>query len=156
MAAAFDTHQELARRALWKRLTVALLLALVLVAAYTQWGHLLTLESLARRESQLRWWQQQHPILVYCLAFLIYVTVVGLSLPGAAALSLVYGWYFGMWQGIVLVSFASTAGATLAFLLSRFLFREAIQQRFGERLERFNRALEREGPSSLSSTWSWA
>lgn len=64
-------------------------------------------------------------------------------------MSLLFGWYFGLITGVILVSFASTTGATLAFLLSRFLFREAVQRRFGERLADFNRALEREGPFYL-------
>ena len=87
----------------------------------------------------------KNPLLVYGLAFLIYVCVTGLSLPGAAAMSLVIGWYFGFWRGLVLVSFASTTGATLAFLLSRYLLRDAVQQRFGGRLQAFNEALRREG-----------
>ncbi len=88
-------------------------------------------------------------MLVYGLALLVYVVVTGLSLPGATVLTLVYGWYFGFIRGVVLVSFASTMGATLAFLLSRFLFRDAIQRRFGDRLAKFNEALEREGPFFL-------
>ena len=80
---------------------------------------------------------------------MVYVVVTGLSLPGAAVLTLVYGWYFGLLRGVVLVSFASTAGATMAFLLSRFLFRDAIQKRFGDRLPSFNQSLEKEGPFFL-------
>jgi uncharacterized membrane protein YdjX (TVP38/TMEM64 family) len=116
---------------------------------YWQLGDSLNLEHLARRESQLRAFQHQHSILVYGIALLVYVAVTGLSLPGAAVLTLAYGWYFGFLSGVVLVSFASTAGATLAFLLSRFLFRAVIQHRFGDRLDKFNRALEREGPFYL-------
>lgn len=82
-------------------------------------------------------------------AFLVYVAVTGLSLPGATVLTLVYGWYFGLRDAFVLVSFASTTGATLAFLLCRFLFRETIQSRFGERLASFNDSLEKEGPFFL-------
>ena len=92
-----------------------------------------------------------HPILVYGVAFLIYVLVTGLSLPGAAVMTLVMGWYFGFARGVVLVSFASTTGATLAFLLSRYLFRDAIQTRFGERTRSFHDALEREGAFYLFS-----
>jgi uncharacterized membrane protein YdjX (TVP38/TMEM64 family) len=60
-------------------------------------------------------------------------------------LTLLFGWYFGFWRGLVLVSFASTAGATVAFFLSRYFFRDTIQKRFGDRLTAFNKALEREG-----------
>ena len=56
-----------------------------------------------------------------------------------------YGWYFGLAPAVILVSFASTSGATIAFLLSRYLFRDAIQTRFRDQLAKFNQALQREG-----------
>lgn len=130
---------------LGKKLIVLLVVVGIVGAAYVQFGDTLTLANLAQQESQLRAIQAEHPALVYGAAFLVYIIVTGLSLPGATALTLLYGWYFGLFRGVVVVSFASTAGATLAFLLSRFLFRDAIQRRFGDRLENFNRALEREG-----------
>ncbi len=132
-----------------KKWVVFLVVVAIGVIAYTQFGDLLSLENLAKQESGLRTFQADHPILVYGAAFLVYVLATGLSLPGAAVLALVYGWYFGLLRGLVLVSFASTAGATLAFLLSRFLFRDSIQKRFGQRLESFNEALEKEGPFFL-------
>uniref|UniRef100_A0A7C2K0C6 TVP38/TMEM64 family membrane protein n=1 Tax=Schlesneria paludicola TaxID=360056 RepID=A0A7C2K0C6_9PLAN len=100
---------------------------------------------MAARETQLRWLIAEQPLLMYAAAFVVYVAVTGLSLPGATVLTLTYGWLFGFWRCLVLVSFASTTGATVAFLLSRFLFREAIQSQFGDRLEKFNEALRREG-----------
>lgn len=132
-----------------KKIVVLLFVACAIFIVYTQFGSALTLKSLAQQESQLLSFQKENPVLVYGIAFLIYVIVTGLSLPGAAVLTLVYGWYFGLLRGFVLVSFASTAGATLAFLLSRFLFRSFIQARFGDRLTSFNRALEKEGPFFL-------
>ncbi len=132
-----------------KKGAVFAFVAVVIVVAYTQFGDALTLQSLARRESRLRAFQQEYPVLVYGAAFSIYVVVTGLSLPGAAVLTLAFGWYFGLVRGFVLVSFASTTGATLAFLLSRFLFRDSIQKRFGQRLTSFNEALEKEGPFFL-------
>jgi uncharacterized membrane protein YdjX (TVP38/TMEM64 family) len=105
----------------------------------------LSLEALAERESQLRELQQTHPAATYGGAFLVYVLVTALSLPGAAAMSLAYGWLFGFWPGVVLVSFASTTGATAAFLLARYFVGEAVQARFGKRLSSFNEALDREG-----------
>lgn len=132
-----------------KKVTVFLVVAAIVVVAYTQFGDALRLQNLARQESELRTFQQAHPVLVYGVAFLVYVVVTGLSLPGAAVLTFVYGWYFGLVHGIVLVSFASTTGATLAFLLSRYLFRDSVQNRFGERLASFNHALEKEGPFFL-------
>lgn len=137
------------RGGLWRKLTLLVLVAMVAGVAYVQFGDVLTLANLAQQESQLRAFQQQHPVLVYGMAFLIYVVVTGLSLPGAAVLTLAYGWYFGILRGVIVVSFASTSGATLAFLLSRYLFRDAIVRRFGDRLDKFNQSLEREGPFFL-------
>jgi uncharacterized membrane protein YdjX (TVP38/TMEM64 family) len=133
------------RGAGWKKLIVLATVIVAAVAIYVQFGDVLTLESLAARESQLREFQQEHPFWVYGAAFVVYVGITGLSLPGAAALTLAYGWYFGLLRGVILVSFASTTGATLAFLLSRYLFRDAVEKRFGERLAGFDEALRREG-----------
>lgn len=134
MNTALETSTEKAKPRPWMKLAILAVVVGLAAVAYTQFGDALSLESLAQKESQLRDFQAQHPVLVFGIAFLIYVAITGLSLPGAAAMTLLSGWYFGIVQGILLVSFASTTGATLAFLLSRFLFRDAIQQKFGERL----------------------
>ncbi|MEX2581387.1 MAG: TVP38/TMEM64 family protein [Verrucomicrobiales bacterium] len=132
-----------------KSTAIKVVVFLVVVAAaaigYWQFGDVLTLENLAAKEAELREARTAAPLVVFGIGFLIYVLVTGLSLPGAAVLTLASGWFFGVWQGTLLVSFASTTGATLAFLFSRYLFRDAIQQRFGDRLEKFNAALEKEG-----------
>jgi pyruvate/2-oxoglutarate dehydrogenase complex dihydrolipoamide dehydrogenase (E3) component/uncharacterized membrane protein YdjX (TVP38/TMEM64 family) len=73
------------------------------------------------------------------------VVVTALSLPGAAVMTVAAGALFGLLQGTLLVSFASTIGATLAFLVSRYLLRDAVQQRFGSRLAAINRGIERDG-----------
>ena len=109
----------------------------------------LSLTALAERETELKAFQQEHPVAVFGIAFVVYVAITGLSLPGAAALTLLMGWYFGWLPGLVLVSFASTAGATVAFLVSRFLFRDAIQNKLGEKLAWFNEQLDRDGPFFL-------
>jgi uncharacterized membrane protein YdjX (TVP38/TMEM64 family) len=115
------------------------------VVAYFLLSDTLTLENLARQESALRSYRVHHPLLVYGAAFAIYVGVTGLSLPGATVMTLLFGWYFGFVRGLVLVSFASTSGATVAFLLSRYLMRDAVQAKFGDKLKLFNENLEREG-----------
>ena len=129
----------------WGKGLILMVLLIVMGSLYWVFDDWLTLENLATQEMQLRGYQEIYPVAVWTIAFLIYVVVTGLSLPGAAVLSLVYAWYFGFWKALVLISFASTLGATLAFLLSRYLFRDAIQNRFGERLKSFNENLEREG-----------
>jgi uncharacterized membrane protein YdjX (TVP38/TMEM64 family) len=132
----------------WKsRLKGVVLISLLSLALvlYFRWGPSLTLEKVAQHETELRALQQREPVLVYGLAFLAYVVVTALSLPFATALTLAVGWYFGFWIGLILVSCASTLGATLAFLLSRYLFYDWVAQRWGERLARFLEAWKQEG-----------
>lgn len=112
---------------------------------YRNYGDSLNISALADREAELRQYHQDRPWLVYSIVFAVYVTATGLSLPGAALLSLFCGWYFGFVRGVVFVSFASTAGATLAFLLSRYFLRDAIQSKFADRLSTFNDSLAKEG-----------
>ncbi len=130
---------------MWRKLGVGALLVVLLAFGYLKLGRILSLDYLATQEELLHGYQQDHPWLTYAFAFLIYAGVTGISLPGATVLSLLYAWFFGLVAGVVLISFASTTGATIAFLLSRYLFRSAIQKKFGERLRRFNEALQREG-----------
>ena len=127
------------------RPAVALAAAALAVAGYLRFGAVLSLAAVAEHDAALRAYQQAQPWLVYGAAFLVYVAVTGLSLPGATVLSLVYGWYFDFLRAVVLVSLASTAGASLAFLLSRYVFRDAIRSRFGDRLRAFDDALARDG-----------
>ncbi len=142
-----------------KKLIVLGVLVGVAAAVYFFFGDQLSIEALAQREAQIREFQSQYPVLIWVAAFSLYVLVTGLSLPFATALTLVYGWFFkaiyGWFTGIaisvVLVSFASTAGATVAFLFSRYLFRDTFQNKFGHRLKAFNDALDREGAFYLFS-----
>jgi len=106
----------------------------------------LSLEVFAQQESRLHALLHSNPVLVFGAAFLLYVVVAGLSLPGGATLlSLIYAWFFKFWTALVLISFASTAGATMAFLIARYFLRDSVQNRFGNRLSRINQAFEAEG-----------
>jgi pyruvate/2-oxoglutarate dehydrogenase complex dihydrolipoamide dehydrogenase (E3) component/uncharacterized membrane protein YdjX (TVP38/TMEM64 family) len=87
----------------------------------------------------------EHPLQTGLAFFLLYVAVTGLSLPGAAILTLVAGAIFGLVWGTVVVSFASSIGATLAFLASRYLLRDWVQSKFGDKLKPVNGGIEREG-----------
>ncbi len=144
-----DPQEQHSGKRLSRQTLVKIALALAVIAAfvfvYVRYGDVLNLQYLAERETQFREYQEQYPVLVYGIAFAIYVIATGLSIPGAAILTLAFAWYFGFWRALILVSFASTSGATLAFLLSRYLFRDAIQRRFGERLSAFNENLRKEG-----------
>lgn len=104
-----------------------------------------SLEYLKQQKSVLAEFYAQNPIVVSILFFLIYVAFTALALPAAAILTLAGGAIFGFWHGLILVSFASTIGATIAFLLTRFLFGEAIEKKFGDKLETINQGIENEG-----------
>jgi uncharacterized membrane protein YdjX (TVP38/TMEM64 family) len=105
----------------------------------------LTLEYLKAQQSAIGALYNAHPFAVVAGYFAVYVAVTGLSLPGAALLTLFGGAVFGLWWGTLIVSFASTIGATLAFLSSRFLFREAVQRKLGDKLRALNAGIEHEG-----------
>ena len=127
-----------------------LLVGVIAVAAVTYaFRNQLRLETLAAREADLRASCAAHPIAALVSAFLIYFTVAAVSLPVAAAMSVLYGWLFGFWRALVLVSFASTAGASHAFLLSRYLLGGLVQARYGQSLTRINESIERDGAAYL-------
>ena len=127
-----------------KLLFLAFVLA-VATAVYSQFRDVLSIDYLASQELQLRQWQVNFPFLTAVAAVAIYVFVAGMSLPGAAVLTLVCGWYFGFWEGLLVVSFGSTGGATVAFLIIRYLLRDWAQSKMRDRLAGINEAFEREG-----------
>ncbi|WP_024592908.1 MULTISPECIES: bifunctional TVP38/TMEM64 family protein/FAD-dependent oxidoreductase [unclassified Pseudoalteromonas] len=106
---------------------------------------LLTLDGLKGSMDQFSQYKEQSPLLVIGGFFLLYVVVTALSLPGAAILTLAAGALFGLVEGLLVASFASTVGATLAFLVSRYLLRDTIKQRFPERLAAIDAGVEKEG-----------
>lgn len=121
---------------------------LVLAAAVGFWFAFrdrLTLDALAQREAGLRAFQREHWLAMYVSAFVLYVVVTALSIPAATVLTLTYGWLFGFAWGLPLVSCAATAGATLAFLLSRHLLRDYVRERFARWIPRVTEALQRDG-----------
>ena len=117
------------------------------VVAFFAFGlqHEFTLEALKARRAALDSYRQAHPLLLAGGFFLAYVAVTALSLPAATLLTLTAGAVFGLLEGTVLVSFASSIGATLAFLASRFVLRDTVQERFGKRLSTINEGIQREG-----------
>ncbi len=125
-----------------------IILALVaLIAAYFIFdlGSYLTLEGIKQVVDDARGFYAENPALVIGVFFLIYVAVTAASLPGAAIMTIAAGALFGLATGTIVVSFASTLGATLAFLASRYVLRDSIEGRFGDRLKAINDGLERDG-----------
>ena len=94
---------------------------------------------------------QDDPVLTALVFFIIYVVTTALSLPGAAVLTLLSGAIFGLVQGLLLASFASTIGATLAFVLSRTLLRDWVSEKFANYLETINRGVKKDGPFYLAT-----
>ncbi|MGE0436784.1 MAG: FAD-dependent oxidoreductase [Steroidobacteraceae bacterium] len=128
------------------RLVIAIaLLALVALYGYFDLGRFFSLAALQASLSDLEAWRDQTPILAAALFFLIYVGLTALSVPGAAVMTLAGGALFGLAWGSVLVSFASTVGATLAMLASRYVLRESIQKKFSARLAAIDAGLARDG-----------
>lgn len=105
----------------------------------------LTLENIKANQANLIELRDNSPVLVSFVFFSLYVLVTALSLPGAVIMTLAGGGLFGLLWGFVLISFASTIGATLAFLVSRYLLRDSVQSRFGDKLAAINKGVEREG-----------
>lgn len=127
------------------RRVIVLMVVIVIAGLGFVFREHLSLQSLAQRENDLRASTTQNPAISSAIAFVIYVAVTSLSIPGASAMTLLIGWLFGFWRGLFIVSFASTMGATLACGLSRYLFRDSIQRRFGPRLEPMQRAIQNDG-----------
>jgi pyruvate/2-oxoglutarate dehydrogenase complex dihydrolipoamide dehydrogenase (E3) component/uncharacterized membrane protein YdjX (TVP38/TMEM64 family) len=128
------------------RLAVVLLVAAVAVAFFVLGGHrYLTLENLKAQQAGLQAWRAVHPAQAAVAFFTAYVAMTGLSLPGATLLTLAIGALFGLLWGTVLVSFASSIGATIAFLVSRFVLRDWVQRTYGTQLRAIDRGVEKEG-----------
>lgn len=111
----------------------------------------LSLEGAKQLQLDLAAWRLERPLALAVVLFLSYVLVTALSLPGAAVMTLLLGGVFGLAWGLLLASFASSLGATLAFLITRFILKDSVQRRFGDRLKTINDGVRREGGFYLFS-----
>ena len=128
------------------KLFVLLLLALAIGAFVAlDLGRFLSFEALKASQAGFAQLQAERPFTVAAVYFVLYVAATALSIPGATIITLAGGALFGLWQGLLIVSFASTIGATLAFLASRFVLRDWVEGKFGNRLADINAGVEKEG-----------
>jgi uncharacterized membrane protein YdjX (TVP38/TMEM64 family) len=128
-----------------KLIIVGVLIGIVILFRAYHLERFLSLEYLKSSQERFAGLYAAHPLQVVGAYFTLYVVVVALSLPGAAAMTLAGGALFGLWVGLVTVSFASTIGATIACFVARFILREWVQTRFGDRLKAINDGIKREG-----------
>jgi pyruvate/2-oxoglutarate dehydrogenase complex dihydrolipoamide dehydrogenase (E3) component/uncharacterized membrane protein YdjX (TVP38/TMEM64 family) len=129
-----------------KRLVLLAAIAVAVAAFFTLDLHrYFTLEYFRAQQAAIDAYYRSNPLQVAAIYFLVYVAVTGLSLPGAAVMTLAGGAIFGLLWGTVIVSFASTLGATLAFLAARTLLRDWVQERFGDKLKAINEGFARDG-----------
>ncbi|MFY7982345.1 MAG: FAD-dependent oxidoreductase [Limnohabitans sp.] len=130
----------------FRQALLLLLLALAIgVFVALDLGRFLSFEQLKASQASFAQLHADQPLTVAVVYFVLYVAATALSIPGAAIITLAGGAIFGLWQGLLIVSFASTLGATFAFLASRFLLRDWVEARFGQRLTDIHLGVDREG-----------
>src|SRR5205085_2667822 len=126
---------------------VALLLIVALVAAFFAFGlgRYFTLDYFKTQQAAITGARDAHPVAAAAVFFAVYVGVTALSLPAAGIMTLASGAIFGLAWGVLISSFAASIGATLAFLVARFLLRDLIQSRYGDKLKAINEGVARDG-----------
>ncbi len=128
------------------RLAVLIIIVAAVAAFfYFDLGQSLNMETLKARQVEVDAYYHAHPARTIAVYFLAYIAMAALSLPGAVWITLAGGAVFGLWVGTLVVSFASTIGATLAFMAARFLFRDWVQNRFGRNLRTVNEGIRKDG-----------
>ena len=128
-----------------KILILAIVAGLIVVYFIFDLGQYLDLDYFKQQQERIMAYRESFPIRTAAIFFIAYILVTGLSLPGAAIATLVGGAIFGLLWGTVLVSFASVMGASCAFLVSRHILRDTIQNRYGDRLRTINEGCEKDG-----------
>lgn len=130
---------------------IVLIMACLFLFRYFEVFSYLNLEYIKANQEILHTYYLQNKITVLTSYFLLYVLVTAVSLPGATILTLLGGSLFGLLNGFILVSFASSIGATIAFLLSRILFKDYIEAKFSDKLKLINKGIEKDGAFYLFS-----
>ena len=140
------------RSRLFPKLIIALLLLSIIVAVQVfDLGQYLTLSYIKSSQERFALFYAEHRVMAILGYAVIYILATSLSLPGAAALTLAGGALLGLWIGTLTVSFASTIGATIACIVSRFILRDWVQTKFGDKLKTVNDGIEKQGAFYLFS-----
>lgn len=139
------------KKLLQRLLIVAAIVVAVILFKVLGLGQYLTLDYLKASQDKFSQLYGENRLTVIATYMAIYIAVTALSLPGAAVMTLAGGAMFGFWIGFIVVSFASTIGATLACFVARFLLRDWVQNRFGDKLSTINKGIEKEGAFYLFS-----
>ncbi|MBC74575.1 MAG: pyridine nucleotide-disulfide oxidoreductase [Halobacteriovoraceae bacterium] len=136
-----------------KKLVVLALIVLSVIVSYNYFdlSNYLSLEFLKQNANDLNAYAQSNLFISLTTFFAVYVFATALSIPGAAILTLAGGFIFGLWKGLVLISFASTIGASLAFLVSRFVLQDWVKEKFRNKMKEIEKGIEREGKIYLLS-----
>ncbi len=136
---------------MYKKLIIAIVLIAIAALLVTQFSQYLTLDVAKAKQAELANYIDAHLLQAALIYFVVYVLLTAFSIPGATVVTLLGTALFGFWLSLLLASFASTIGATLAFLSSRFLLRDWVQAKFADKLQTINQGIERDGAFYLLS-----
>lgn len=134
-----------------KKIILGVIFISLIVLLGVNFGQYLTLDNAKAQQAELAAFIADNFVVAAASYFLAYVAITAFSIPGAAVVTLLGAALFGFWTSLLLVSFASTIGATLAFLSSRYLLRDWVQTKFGDKLNAINQGVERDGAFYLFS-----
>lgn len=134
-----------------KKVILGIILVATIVLLAVNFGQYLTLENAKAQQALLNDYIESNFVVAAATYFILYIMITAFSIPGAAVVTLLGAALFGFWTSLLLVSFASTIGATLAFLSSRFLLRDWVQGKFGDKLSTINQGVEKDGAFYLFS-----
>ncbi|MGF1739863.1 TVP38/TMEM64 family protein [Vibrio profundum] len=134
-----------------KKLVIGIVLVSLIVFLGVNFGQHLTIENAKAQQALLNGFIAEHFVVAALTYFFAYIAITAFSIPGAAVVTLLGAALFGFWTSLLLASFASTIGATLAFLSSRYLLRDWVQSKFGAKLSAINKGVERDGSFYLFS-----